>query len=86
MTQNKAFDRDALAIGKLMQKHNSIGVIEDGHGNQRLFCNGNIEAIIKGLALALAHVCETCDDDCILDEVAEGAEHLLAQRRGGVIQ
>ena len=86
MTQNKAFDRDALAIGKLMQKHNSIGVIEDGHGNQRLFCNGSAEAACKGLALALAHVCEMCDDGSLIDEVAMSAEIILAGRRNGVIQ
>ena len=86
MTESEAFDRDAFEIGKLMQKHNSIGTIMDSKGNCRLFCNGDSGAIVGGLVLAVAHLCEVLDDDTIIDEIANRAADVLAKRRGCATQ
>lgn len=80
------FDRVAFAIGEQMRKFTNFGIIEDGKGHYRFFCGGNGNVIMEGVALGIVHLCETLDDETIIEQIAEAAKHILEERKQGVKQ
>lgn len=85
MRDGKAFDRAAQTIGAEMGKYTNFGVIEDGNGNFRVFCGGDLDEIINGVAIGIAHLCDMVGDAEVADDIASGVRAILESRKGGTV-
>lgn len=83
--EGKAFDRAAQIIGAEMGKYTNFGVIEDGHGNFRVFYGGDLDEIINGVAIGIAHLCDMVGDAEVADDIASAVRAILESRKGGAV-
>lgn len=84
--EGKAFDRAAQVIGAEMGKYTNFGVIEDGHGNFRVFCGGDLDEIINGVAIGIAHLCDMVGDPEVADDIASAVRAICESRKKGAVQ
>ena len=87
MEKNDEFQTSIATISNEMNtwcddKKANFGFITNGEGSFRVFCGGNTENIIKGIALAIVNVMHAIGDDYeFLGDIVSKTTELLAKKQ-----